>query len=133
MMEKEMKLIKDKEFLRNIAHQINLLNTIGGGVSETYVDIKKYKRGAVINVWAAGVSPELFKVVLHQNQLTVFSVLHNPENPEMAAPLFNRTFILPPQVDLSRIEAVHEDGQLQVRLPYFEDINKPREIKIKQL
>lgn len=128
-----MKLIKDKEFLRNIAHQINLLNTIGGGVSETYVDIKKYKRGAVINVWAAGVSPESFKVVLHQNQLTVFSVLHNPENPEMAAPLFNRTFILPPQVDLSRIEAVHEDGQLQVRLPYFEDINKPREIKIKQL
>ncbi|PTX22505.1 HSP20 family protein [Pontibacter mucosus] len=133
MMEKEMKLIKDKEFLRNIAHQINLLNTIGGGVSETYVDIKKYKRGAVINVWAAGVSPESFKVVLHQNQLTVFSVLHNPENPEMAAPLFNRTFILPPQVDLGRIEAVHEDGQLQVRLPYFEDINKPREIKIKQL
>lgn len=128
-----MKLIKDKEFLRNIAHQINLLNTIGGGVSETYVDIKKYKRGAVINVWAAGVSPESFKVVLHQNQLTVFSVLHSPENPEMAAPLFNRTFILPPQVDLSRIEAVHEDGQLQVRLPYFEDINKPREIKIKQL
>lgn len=128
-----MKLIKDKEFLRNIAHQINLLNTIGGGVSETYVDIKKYKRGAVINVWAAGVSPESFKVVLHQNQLTVFSVLHNPENPEMAAPLFNRTFILPPQVDLGRIEAVHEDGQLQVRLPYFEDINKPREIKIKQL
>ncbi len=128
-----MKLIKDKEFLRNIAHQINLLNTIGGGVSETYVDIKKYKRGAVINVWAAGVSPESFKVVLHQNQLTVFSVLHNPENPEMAAPLFNRTFILPPQVDLGRIEAVHEDGQLQVRLPYFEGINKPREIKIKQL
>lgn len=133
MMEKEMKLIKDKEFLRNIAHQINLLNTIGGGVSETYVDIKKYKRGAVINVWAAGVSPESFKVVLHQNQLTVFSVLHNPENPEMAAPLFNRTFILPPQVDLGLIEAVHEDGQLQVRLPYFEGINKPREIKIKQL
>ncbi|WP_276498484.1 Hsp20/alpha crystallin family protein [Pontibacter litorisediminis] len=128
-----MKLIKDKEFLRNIAHTINLLNTVGGGVSETYVDIKKYKKGAVINVWAAGVSPESFKVVLHNNQLTLFSVLHSEENPEMAAPLFNRTFLLPPQVDLGRIEAVHEDGQLQVRLPYHEGTNKPREIQIKQL
>ncbi|AKD02742.1 Hsp20/alpha crystallin family protein [Pontibacter korlensis] len=127
-----MKLIKDKEFLRNIAHQIDLLNTLGGGVSETYVDIKKYKKGAVINVWAAGVSPESFKVVLHNNQLTLFSVLHNEENPQMAAPMFNRTFILPPQVDLGRIEAVHEDGQLQVRLPYYEGINQPREIQIKQ-
>jgi len=128
-----MKLIKDKQFLRNIAHQIDLLNTIGGGVSETYVDIKKYNRGAVINVWAAGVNPESFKVVLHNNQLTLFSILSSEENPEMAAPLFNRTFILPPQVDLGRIEAVHEDGQLQVRLPYFEGSNKPREIEIRQL
>ncbi|OKL40893.1 Hsp20/alpha crystallin family protein [Pontibacter flavimaris] len=127
-----MKLIKDKEFLKNIAHQIDLLNTIGGGVSETYVHIEKYKKGAVINVWAAGVSPESFKVVLHNNQLTLFSILHDQENPEMAAPLFNRTFVLPPQVDLGRIEAVHEDGQLQVRLPYFEGTNKPREIEIKQ-
>lgn len=45
-----MKLIKDKEFLKNIAYQIDLLNTLGGGVSETYVDIKKYKKGAVIHV-----------------------------------------------------------------------------------
>jgi HSP20 family protein len=127
-----MKLIKDKEFLKNIAHQIDLLNTIGGGVSETYVQIEKYKKGAVINVWAAGVSPDSFKVVLHNNQLTLFSILHDQENPEMAAPLFNRTFVLPPQVDLGRIEAVHEDGQLQVRLPYFEGTNKPREIEIKQ-
>ncbi|WP_239022842.1 Hsp20/alpha crystallin family protein [Pontibacter mangrovi] len=110
-----------------------MLNTLGGGISETYVDIKKYKKGAVINVWAAGVSSELFKVVLHNNQLTLFSVLHHPDNPEMAAPMFNRTFILPPQVDLSRIEAVHEDGQLQVKLPYFEGTQQPREIEIKKL
>ncbi|MDX5436500.1 MAG: Hsp20/alpha crystallin family protein [Pontibacter sp.] len=128
-----MKLIKDKEFLKNIAYQIDLLNTISGGVSETYVDIKKYKKGAVVNVWAAGVNPESFKVVLHNNQLTLFSVFQSTENPQMAAPLFNRTFMLPPQVDLSRIEAVYENGQLQVRLPYHEGTNQPREIEIKQL
>ncbi|MDX5423330.1 MAG: Hsp20 family protein [Hymenobacteraceae bacterium] len=128
-----MKFIKDKELLRNLAQQIDLLNTIGGGISETYVDIEKYKKGAVINVWAAGVNPEAFKVVLHNNQLTVFSVLQSQENPQLAAPLFNRIFMLPPQVDLGRIEAVHQDGQLQVRLPYHEAAGQPKEIEIKQL
>ncbi|GAB3525888.1 hypothetical protein GCM10027443_00450 [Pontibacter brevis] len=128
-----MKLIKDKELLKNIALQIDLLNTLGGGVSETYVDIKKYKKGAVINVWAAGVDPEAFKVVLHNNQLTVFSVLQSKENPEMAAPLFNRMFMLPPQVDLGRVEAVYQEGQLMVKLPFYESTGQPREIEIKQL
>ncbi|WP_245539549.1 Hsp20/alpha crystallin family protein [Pontibacter roseus] len=127
-----MKIIKNKEFLRNIAHQIDLFNTLGGGVSETYADIKKYKKGAVIEVWAAGVNPEAFRVVLHQNQVTVFSVLQSQDNPEMAAPMFTRIFMLPPQVDLSRIEAVYEDGQLLVKLPYHDSALNPREIEIKQ-
>jgi HSP20 family protein len=129
----EMKLIKDKQFLKNIAQQIDLLNTLGGGVSETYLDIKKYNECAVINVWAAGVDPEAFKVVLHNNQLTIFSVLHSKENPQMAAPLFNRTFMLPPQVDLGRVEAVYQESQLKVKLPYYESTGQPREIEIKQL
>lgn len=128
-----MKLIKDKELLKNIALQIDLLNTLGGGVSETYVDIKKYNKGAVINVWAACVDPEAFKIVLHNNQLTIFSVLQSKENPGMAAPLFNRTFMLPPQVDLGRVEAVYQEGQLKVKLPYYESTGQSREIEIKQL
>ena len=128
-----MKIIKNKAFLRTIAQQIDLLNTVSGGVSETYVEIEKYKRGTIIKVWAAGVNPEAFKVVLHNNQLTVFSVFHSPENPQQAVPLFNRVFMLPPQVDISRIEAIHQEGELQVKLPYHESAFQPREIEIKQL
>ncbi len=128
-----MKLIKDKELLQNIAHQVNLLNTIGGGVSETYVDVKKYKKGAVIEVWAAAVNPELFRVMLNVNQLTILSAMHSEENPQILMPLFSRTFELPPQVDLTRIEAVYQEGQLQIRLPYVESADQLREIEIKQL
>ena len=128
-----MKLIKDREFLKNIAQQIDLLNTLGGGVSETYVDVKKYKKGAVINVWAASVDPAAFKVVLNNNQLSVFSVLQSKQNPAMAAPMFNTTFMLPPQVDLGRVEAIYKEGQLRVKLPYHESTGQPREIEIKQL
>jgi HSP20 family protein len=128
-----MKIIKDKEFLRNIAHQIDLLNTVGGGVSETYVEVRKKKKSAVIYVWAAAVRPEAFRVVLHQNQLTVFSVLQSDDNPNMAVPLFNRTFMLPPQVDLSRIEAVYKNGELRVKMPYHDAALHPRQIDIKEL
>lgn len=127
-----MKIIKDKEFLKNIAHQIDLLNTLGGGVSETYIEVKKKRKGAVIKVWAAGVSPEAFRVVLHQNQITIFSVLQSNDNPEMAAPMFTRIFMLPPQVDLSRIEAVYKNGELRVKLPYHDSALNPHQIDIKQ-
>jgi len=128
-----MKFIKDKHILRSIAQQIDLLSTIAGGVSETYVDVKKKKNRAVIQVWAAGVSPEAFKVVLHKNQLTIFSVLQNEANSELAIPLFNRTFMLPAQVDLSAIEAIYHEGRLKVNLPYYEATNRPKEIKIRHI
>lgn len=128
-----MKIIKDKKFLQNIAQQLDLFNTIGGGISETHVDLKKYKKGAIINIWAAGVDPEAFKVVLHNNQLTIYSVLHSEHNPQLAAPLFNKVFMLPPAVDLSKIEAVYQEGRLKVKLPYHYSIGQPKEIEIKQL
>ncbi len=128
-----MRIIKDKEFLRSIAQQIDLLNTVGGGVSETYVEVRKKKKSASIYVWSAGLNPEAFRVVLHQNQLTVFSVLQSEDNPNMAVPLFTRTFMLPPQVDLSRIEAVYKNGELRVKLPYHDAALRPRQIDIKEL
>lgn len=128
-----MKFIKDKQILRSIAQQIDLLSSVAGGISETYVAVKKERNEAVIQVWAAGVNPEAFKVVLHQNQLTIFSVLQSQNNPELAVPLFNRVFILPPQVDISAIEAIYHEGRLEVHLPYHEAANRPKEIKIKQL
>jgi HSP20 family protein len=128
-----MKYIKDKLILRNIAHQIDLLNTVAGGVSETYVDVKKKKDEAIILVWAAGVNPESFKVVLHKSQLTIFSVLQSLNTPELAIPLFNRVFILPAEVNISEIKAVYHEGRLAVHLPYYKGSNKPKEIKIQYL
>jgi HSP20 family protein len=128
-----MKFIKDKNLLRNLANQIDLLNTINGGVSETLVRVDKRERGAIIRVSAPSVQPEAFQVVLHNNILILFSTLKREDNPELVAPLFHQTYLLPPQVNLSGIEAVHENDQLQVRLPYYEATKEPRVIEIKQI
>ncbi|MBB6609660.1 Hsp20/alpha crystallin family protein [Pontibacter sp. Tf4] len=128
-----MNLIHNKKFLKNIAQHLNLFNTISGGVSETQVTVSKYTRGAVIKVWAASVSPESFKVMVHNNQLTIFSLLHSNDNPDLHVPMFNRVFVIPPQVNINEIEAVYHEGQLQVRLPYHSAAIRPKEIEIKQL
>lgn len=128
-----MKFIKDKKILRNLANQIDLLNTINGGVAETLVRVDKRERGAIIRVSAPSVQPEAFQVVLHNNILILFSTLKREDNPELVAPLFHQTYLLPPQVNLTGIEAVHENGELQVRLPYYEPTKEPRIIQIKQI
>lgn len=128
-----MNLLHNKEFLRNIAQHLNLFNTISGGISETQVTVDKYKKGAVIEVWAASVSPESFKVMVHNNQLTIYALLHSDNDSELHVPMFNKVFVIPPQVNISNIEAVYQNGKLQVRLPYHSAAIRPKEIEIKQL
>jgi len=43
--------------------------------------------------------------------------------------VFSRTFQLPGTIDQNKIQAVHQDGVLEVRLPKRED-SKPRQVKI---
>ncbi len=128
-----MNIMSNKEFLNNAAQHLNLFNTISGGISDTNVSVKKYKKGAVIEVWAAGVSPEAFNLMMHSNQLTIYAMLHSPENPELAVPMFNKVFVIPPQVNISNIEAVYTDGRLQIKLPYHSAAIRPKEIEIKHL
>lgn len=128
-----MKLIKNKEFLKQIANQIDLVNTLGGGISLPQVKVDKHDKGAVIRVAIPSVSPEAYQIALNQNQLTVLAVHRAGNNPEAAAPLFSQVFMLPPQVNLSRIDAVFAGNELQIRLPYHESVFQPRNIDIKLL
>jgi len=130
-LEIEMKLIKNKKFLQEIAHHIDALNTLGGGISLPQVKIDKQEKGAVIRVAIPSVSPEAYQIALNQNQLTIIAIHRPDSNPEAVIPLFSQQFALPPQVDLSRIDAVFADQELQVRLPYHTSIYKPRTIEIR--
>jgi HSP20 family protein len=128
-----MRSANNKDFLKHVALHLNLFSTVSGGISETNVKIKKYRKGAVINVWAASVTPESFKVLVNNDKLTVYSLLHCDTNPDLSVPMFNQVFELPSEVDISNIDAVYQDGQLQVRLPFYNETIRPKEIDIKQL
>lgn len=126
-----MKLIS-QEFLHNIAPQLNLLNTLGGGVAQPQVRVHKREQGVVIRVSAPSVRPETFHVMLNNQTLNVFAEYRHSPDDKLVAPLFVQTFELPPLLDLDRIDAVHENGELRVRIPYEDPANRQREIDIKR-
>lgn len=119
------------EFIRNLAPQLDLLNTLGGGIAQAQLRIDKREQGVVIRVAAPSVSPDNIHVLLNNNRLTVYGQYrHTPED-QLAAPLFTRVIDLPLNLDLTRIDAVHEQGELRIRIPYQDPAAQQREITIK--
>ncbi|GAB3203012.1 HSP20 family molecular chaperone IbpA [Pontibacter aydingkolensis] len=123
----------NKDFLHTIALHLELFNTIGGGVSETYAKVEKGHQEAVIEIWAATTDPQSFKIALRKNKLTMSSGITSHYSSSVRAPLFSRTFILPSVVNLVQIEATYLEGKLQLKLPYHQSVDRPKEINIKQL
>ncbi|WP_375418373.1 Hsp20/alpha crystallin family protein [uncultured Hymenobacter sp.] len=126
-----MKLISP-EFIRNIAPQLDLLNTIGGGVAQAQLRLDKRPKGVVLRVAAASVAPESFHVVLNDQRLTVYGEYRHQPDDQLAAPLFVQTLDLPSNLDLTRIDAVHEGRELRIRIPYKDTTNEQREIDIRR-
>lgn len=121
-----------RKFIRHLAPQLDLLNTLGGGIAQVQLRIDKSKQGVVVRVAAPSVSPDNIHVLLNNNRLTVYGQYrHQPED-QLAAPLFSRVIDLPANLDLTRIDAVHEHHELQVRIPYQDPTAQQREITIKQ-
>ena len=125
-----MKFISPK-FIRTIAPQLDLLNTIGGGVAQPQIRIDQRPKGVVVRVAMPTVSADSFRVVLNNQQLTVFSEYRHEPDDQLAAPLFVQTLNLPTNLDLARIYAVQEDGELRVRIPFLNPSDQQREIDIR--
>jgi HSP20 family protein len=125
-----MKLIS-REFIRTIAPQLDLLNTIGGGVAQPKLHVNKRPKGVVLHVAMPSVPAESFHVVLKDNHLTVYGEYrHGPED-QLAAPLFVQTLDLPKNLDLLGINASHENGELRVAIPFQDPAaSQSREIDI---
>ena len=125
-----MKFISPK-FIRTIAPQLDLLNTIGGGVAQPQIRIDQRSKGVVVRVAMPTVSADSFRVVLNNQQLTVFSEYRHEPDDQLSAPLFVQTLNLPTNLDLARIDAVQEDGELRVRIPFLNPSDQQREIDIR--
>lgn len=127
--------------LRRFALQCNLMNTINGGVVDTFVDVDQNENEIVINIKAPGVHPASYNIVLNNNTLFVYALSQQSngqwqigEKDEIfGLPLFNRVFSIPPFVDAGKINAEANENRLKVYMP-FKDKNeiRPRKIDIRK-
>ncbi|WP_400192937.1 Hsp20/alpha crystallin family protein [Hymenobacter sp. B81] len=118
--------------IREFLPQLDLLNTLGGGVAQPLLRLDRRPNGVMIRVSAPTVRPETFHVVLDNQTLTVYAEYRHRPDDQLAAPLFAHSFQLPAGLDLQRIDAVHEADELRVRIPFENPTNRRREIDIKR-
>ncbi len=115
-----------KNVLKDFVHQIDVINTITGGTVATLVNVKKGSDKLIIQVNAPSVNSDSFNIYVHGNQLVVYTTLNDvtavadddEQSSRHMAPIFNRTFSIPPAVDKDQIDAVFERGQLKILLPF---------------
>jgi HSP20 family protein len=126
-----MNILKHKEILKGLGQQIDLINTLGGGVSMAHVEVKNKKDHLEVRVFAAGLGPESMQVIVEYNRLTLLGFLPAHNGHDLKMPLFHQVLQIPFQVDAAQIRARYESGYLKVILPYAEGrAHTPRAIKI---
>jgi HSP20 family protein len=126
-----MNILKHKEILKGLGQQIDLINTLGGGVSMAQVAVKDKKDRLEVRVSAPGIGPENLQVIVDHNRLTVLGMLPTHEGTELRMPLFHQMIQIPFQVDVNQIRARYQAGALKVVLPYAEGwSHTPRAIEI---
>ena len=120
--------------------QIDLLNTLYGGSSQTTMNVEREDERLVISLTAPGMSANAFNVLVEGGKLVLYTLLvgtaENKEeesNQRMAVPMFLRVLDIPAFVDVDQIEAVHEQGRVMVMLPFKDEEQMHRRIDIKNL
>jgi HSP20 family protein len=131
----------NKNWTGGFGKQIDWLNTIGGGMSLTSVNLAETPYGYVINVKTPSLNSEAYHVEINQNQLIIYTILNKAgqlqpgqesNGQEVMIPSFVKAFPLPDFVDKKQIEATFEEGELRVLVPVKPRTEeKPRKIEIK--
>lgn len=132
-----MNLLNNKRLLRGLLQQGDLLNTINGGVSMTNLVKEQRENEFNLIISAPSLPASSYNVVLNGRQLIIFSILPNSgervEDQLVNIPMFYRSFDLPSYIDVENIEAIHDDKELMVVLPFKESARYNKKIDIKHL
>ncbi len=140
-----MKLARNTNALRGFGPQLDLLNTLNGGVAQAAIQVRQRRHDVVITVAAPSLDPEAFDISLDQNLRLTIASASSPLEPvaapeqlpnDLRVPLLRQQFTLPPQVDPDRIEATFSHDRLRVRLPFRttrrgDDDETPRRIEVR--
>lgn len=122
-----MEFLENREFLRELLKQADIMNTVNGGVRKTKYNVKNNGKDIIIEVSNPSISPEAFNFTVNKNELLI-NVMHfeksRADNQITMYPLFFKTVIIPYYVDINRIGATYEHGKFNILLPYNNNLPK---------
>lgn len=129
-----------KNVFEGTGGQIDLLNTLYGGSTQTSMNVEREDERLVITLSAPGVKANSFNVLVEGNKLVLYTLLVSTSiqkeasgNQRLAVPMFLRVLDIPSFVNVDHIEAIHEHGQVRVMLPFKDEEQLHRRIDIKNL
>lgn len=120
--------------------QIDLLNTLYGGSTQTTMKVDREDNHLIITLSAPSVKANSFNVLVEGSKLVIYTLLVSTSTQQtdnnsqrLAVPMFLRVLDIPSFVDAEQIEAVHEHGKVRVTLPFKDEEQIHRRIDIKDL
>lgn len=128
-----------KNVLKEFVSQIDMVNTINGGTSMASANVEQYETNMLIKIEAPGVGDDGFDVQVIGNELLVAAITKTyipaNHNDKPLIPLFTRKFPLPAFADFENIEAIYENGNLEIYIPFrdIDDQNSARHIQIRKI
>jgi HSP20 family protein len=125
-----------KNEFKDFVNHIDMLNTINGGASLTSMVVDKKDDKLTVRMSAPTVEGDAYNLLLRGDQLIVYTTLSDDWLLDVTTdvnkmPLFARTIDLPPFVDREAIDAIYENGELHIVLPFTETNKAIKKIDIK--
>jgi HSP20 family molecular chaperone IbpA len=128
------KIIIDKALKENLP-QIVLANTVNGGITQVQVKLAQSKEGYHASFAMPSAEEDTFRVLLNNQHLEVYRLLRiiNQVGELVEMSMLISAFLVPPFVDIERIEATYETGSLHLFAPFREGTQpQAKEIPINQ-
>ena len=126
----------DKNLIKVIAGEAAMQSVIGGGIAETQININNEQNGLRVEVKTSSLDGGSYDIELRNHLLHIFTFFNKNEivenKPQMPVPVLVKTVVVPGIVDTDQIDAVYEEGVLNIFLPFKDkSVLAPKKIDIR--
>ncbi|WP_299458610.1 Hsp20/alpha crystallin family protein [uncultured Microscilla sp.] len=129
------KVTIEKGLLKSIAQDVRALNTVAGGIVATQMKIIQSEDGYTVKIKAPTVPIEAYNIEINRDQLMIYTTLAEDASSEDIITPFFQVLPISSGVNVEAIEAVFENGELQIFAPFYEEhkSSKIKRINIRQI
>lgn len=122
----------DANLFKQLAQQAVATTAIQGGVAQSNFKLERTNEGLMLRLTTPSLDDSAYHIRVEKGALLLFTMFkssiaenttQDSEEEPMIQPSFVHSYPLSPKVDQSKIEAIFDQGELRVYLPFISDRN----------